>query len=303
MAEPRWSSPRTDRATQAGAVAAVAEQLGLPLLPWQALVLGTALEQQDGRPAYRDVLVSVPRQSGKSSLALALIVDRLLRSPEQHVLYSAQNRLAARSKMLGWWPRIAASPLAGRFTLYRGFGAERITSCDNGSTLELLSANESAGHGDTTDLVVVDEAWVHQDARVEQAVRPTMATREHAQLWAMSTAGTGRSTWWRTKLDAGRAAAEMGVADELACFEWSAPDGANPADESTWWATMPALGHLITARTVQTDLANMGVREFSRAYLNQWPDPAGEGWGVISEDQWQAAIYRPEESESIDGTS
>jgi phage terminase large subunit-like protein len=258
------------------------------MLPWQRRVLTTALERQGGRPAYRDVLVSVPRQSGKSSLALSLIVERLLREPEQHVLYAAQNRLAARSKMLGWWPRLARSPLGGRFKLYRGFGAEQITA-DNGSTLELLSANESAGHGETTDLVVVDEAWVHQDSRVEQAVRPTMATRADAQLWAMSTAGTSKSVWWRAKLDAGRAAAEMGVADELACFDWSAPESANPADESTWRAAMPALGRLIDVRTVRVDLANMGVREFCRAYLNQWPDPAGEGWRLFDRDAWELA--------------
>jgi hypothetical protein len=31
----------------------------------------------------------------------------------------------------------------------------------------------------------VAEAWVHADSRVEQAVRPTMATREDAQMWAL----------------------------------------------------------------------------------------------------------------------
>jgi len=260
----------------------------MPLLPWQTRVLRTALELEDGRPAYRDVLVSVPRQSGKSSLALALIVERLLRAPDQHVLYAAQNRLAARAKMLRWWPRLAHSPLGDRFKLYRGFGAEQI-ACDNGSTWELLSSNETAGHGETTDLVVVDEAWVHQDSRVEQAVRPTMATREDAQLWAMSTAGTAKSVWWRQKLDAGRAAAEMGVSDGLACFDWSAPETANPADEATWRGCMPALGRLVTLRTVRTDLGNMGIPEFRRAYLNQWPDAASEGWRVFDRDAWEQA--------------
>jgi hypothetical protein len=46
-------------------VAAVAKDLGIPLLPWQRLVLSVALERSGRRPAYRDVLVSVPRQSGK----------------------------------------------------------------------------------------------------------------------------------------------------------------------------------------------------------------------------------------------
>ena len=263
--------------------------LGLVLLPWQRLVLDVALDQAADRPAYRDVIVSVPRQSGKSSLALALIVWKLLAAPDMRVLYSAQTRGAAREKLLSsWWPRLAHSPVAGRFRLFRGFGAETVL-CDNGSTLQLLSATESSGHGETTDLVVVDEAWIHQDARVEQAVRPTMATKRGAQMWAMSTAGTSTSSWWRQKLDAGRAAAEMGVADGVCCFEWSAPDGANPADEAVWWQTMPALGRLIDVETVRADLHNMAtLSEFARAFLNLWPDPAGEGWAVVTEAEWDA---------------
>jgi hypothetical protein len=170
MAEcvPRWASPRTRRRTFGPAVAGFARQLGLDLLPWQRLVLSVALEQSRGRPAYRDCLVSVPRQSGKSSLALALIIWRMLQEPETRVLYGAQTRSAARKKLLlGWWPLLARSPLADRFELYRGFGAEMVTA-DNGSTLELLSATESSGHGETTDLVIVDEACVHVEARVEQ---------------------------------------------------------------------------------------------------------------------------------------
>jgi phage terminase large subunit-like protein len=258
-------------------------------LPWQRLVLSTALERAGRRPAYRDVLVSVPRQSGKSSISLALIVWRLLSAPDQLVLYAAQSRIAARRKLLHtWWPRLARSPLAGQFTLFRGFGNEALL-CDNGSRLELLSATESAGHGESTDLVVVDEAWVHQDATVEQSVRPTMATRADAQLWAMSTAGTPKSVWWRSKLDAGRTSAELGVTGDVCLLEWAASPDDDPTDEAVWWATMPALGRLIDVQTVRTDLGNMGAVEFKRAFLNLWSDEAAEGWSVIARDQWEAS--------------
>jgi phage terminase large subunit-like protein len=270
-------------------VVEVARQLDLPLLPWQRQVLQAALERSGRRPAYRDVLVSVPRQSGKSSLALALMVWRITSAPDQRVLYGAQTRQAAREKLLSvWWPRLVRSPLADRLKLFRGYGAETI-SCDNGSVLQLLSATESAGNGETCDLVIVDEAWVHTDATVEQAVRPTMATRRDAQLWAMSTAGTSRSVWWNDKLEAGRAAATMGLTDGLACFDWSAPEDCNPADEAVWWQTMPALGKLIDVETIRPDLAVMGLAQFRRAYLNLRPDPAGEGWQVFNRALWEQA--------------
>jgi hypothetical protein len=54
---------------------------------------------------------------------------------------------------------------------------------------------------------VLDECWA-LDAAAEQAVRPTMATRGNGQLWMLSTARHERSTFWRSKVDAGRIAAE-----------------------------------------------------------------------------------------------
>jgi phage terminase large subunit-like protein len=270
-------------------VAQVARDLSYSLLPWQRLVLSTALERSGRRPAYRDCLVSVPRQSGKSSLALSLIIWRLLSEPDQLVLYSAQSRVAARRKLLHtWWPRIRRSPLGGRFKLFRGFGNETL-SCDNGSRLELLSATESSGHGETTHLVVVDEAWVHQDAAVEQSVRPTMATSADAQLWAMSTAGTPKSAWWRGKLDAARTSAELGVTSGVCLLEWAASPDDDATDEAVWWRTMPALGRLVQVETVRQDLANMGAVEFKRGFLNLWSDEAAEGWRVVARELWEAS--------------
>jgi phage terminase large subunit-like protein len=287
---PRWATPRTSRRTYGPQVAARARELGFQFLPWQRRVLSVALEQAGRRPAYRDCLVSVPRQSGKSSLALSLIVWRLLSAPDQLVLYSAQNRVAARRKLLHtWWPRIASSPLAGRFRIFRGFGNEALF-CDNGSRLELLSATESAGHGESVDLAIIDEAWVHVDATIEQSVRPTMATRPDAQLWSLSTAGTVKSLWWRGKLDAARAVAELGHTDAGTCLlEWSAADDLDVTDETTWPSFMPALGRLIEVATVAQDMAAMALPEWRRAYANQWPEATAEGWHLIDKAVWEAS--------------
>jgi len=215
----------------------------------------------------------------------------LLSEPDQLVLYAAQNRVAARRKLLHtWWPRIVRSELAPRFTIFRGFGNEML-SADNGSRLELLSATESAGHGETTHLVWIDEAWVHVDATVEQSTKPTMATVPDAQTWVSSSAGTAKSLWWRGKLDAGRAAAELGVTDAgTALLEWAADPDADPADPATWWASHPALGRLIDEATLKADLASMGVAEFRRAFCNLWRDEVeDQGWAVIGRDVWEAS--------------
>src|SRR5512132_2881111 len=121
---PRFAAPATDRASHGTALADVAEALGWLLLPWQRLVAGRALEHVDGKLCYRDVAVGTPRQSGKSSLVLSLIVYRMLASPNQRIVYSAQTRLAARTKLFdSWFPRIRRSKLGDMFSLSRATGA------------------------------------------------------------------------------------------------------------------------------------------------------------------------------------
>ncbi len=141
---PRFAVPATDRPSYGGALAGTAAKLGVPLLGWQEYVAGAALEHEGGQLTYRDVIVSTPRQSGKSTLVLALIVARMLAASGQVVVYGAQTRLAARTKLFDrWWPRLRRSPLRDVFTLTRATGAESLRSA-NGSVTYLLSADEGA---------------------------------------------------------------------------------------------------------------------------------------------------------------
>jgi phage terminase large subunit-like protein len=275
------------RATDGAEVANVAAALGQPLMPWQRQVADAALEHVDGRRVYRDVIVSVPRQSGKTTLILALLLHRMLAAPEQRVTYTAQSRLAARAKLFDtWWPRIRRSPVGGMFELTRATGAESLR-CSNGSIMAVLSGEEASGHGETVDMAVLDEAWA-LSAAAEQAVRPAMITRENAQLVICSTAGTDRSTFWRSKVDAGRLAPDSAAGAGLAYFEWSAPVDADIGDPATWRECMPALGITVSEDTIAADLRVMHPGEFRRAYLNQWPDETDSGWAVIPRDVWMA---------------
>ena len=90
----RYATVRTDRESLGHEVAAVAAQLGQPLMPWQRQVADVALELLPGThtPAYREVIVTVPRQAGKSSLVLCIELQRCLRWPgAPRVAYSAQT--------------------------------------------------------------------------------------------------------------------------------------------------------------------------------------------------------------------
>jgi len=272
-------------------VAAVAKVLGFGyggLMPWQYQVIGTATESMRGIPAYRQVTIEVPRQQGKSVGILSLMLARAIDQPGTMISYSAQTRLAGRKRLLDvWWPRIRGSKLRKLVEPRRAFGSEAYTFF-NGSLLMLASGTETSDHGDTLDLAVIDEAWAQRDDTIEQAVKPAMMTREAAQLVVVSTAGNENSSYFKGKVEDGRAMAELGATDTAAYFGYSAPDGADPGDPATWRGCMPALGYTVTEATVRADFTTMDLAEFRRAYLCQWPEVAKPGWGVVTEDAWGA---------------
>jgi len=263
--------------------------LGWGLMPWQQQVNEVTTELSGGAFVYRQVVIELPRQQGKSVDLLSMMVTRALRRPGTQIAYTAQTRLDARHRLLDvWWPRIERSKLRSLCKPRKGSGSEALLFT-NGSMLGLVSSTETSGHGDTLHLGVIDEAWAQTDNRLEQAMRPAMMTVGDAQLWIVSTAGKENSSYFRAKVEDGRNRAEMGLTDTGAYLGWSAPDDADPAAEETWFGCMPALGRTVTAETVRADFELMDLAEFRRAYLCQWPEVAKPGWGVIGQDTWGAA--------------
>lgn len=278
---PRVATARTNRRSLGPSVAKVAAALGQPLMPWQQLVADVALEVDDetGRLAYREVVLTVPRQQGKSSLLLAIRVHRAVHpffGTPQSILWTAQSRVAARTK----WsdvqvPLLERSPFSGRFDVRRSTGQEAL-QWRNGSIDAICAAGETSGHGETLDLGLVDEAWSQRDNRLEQAFRPAMLTRPQPQLWLVSTAGDLDSVYFRAKVDAGREAVERGDTTGVAFFEWSALPDADPGSSTTWRSCMPALGTTVTLEAVASDFAAMASDEFRRSHLNLWIEARGE---------------------------
>jgi phage terminase large subunit-like protein len=205
---PRFSTARNlSRATYGPRVAEVARALGKPLMPWQQHVADVALEvdPSTGRLAYRECIVTIPRQSGKSSLALAIMVHRAIGFGEpQRIAYTAQTRGDARKL---WEDEhialLADSPFRAMHTVRRQIGQESIRWHAPRSIHSIVAPNEAAAHGQTLDLGVVDEAWAVSGV-IEQGMSPAMITRPQPQLWITSTAGTPCSEWLRSKVDAGR---------------------------------------------------------------------------------------------------
>lgn len=244
-------------------------------MPWQAevaLVGGEYDLDAAGRilPVYREVIVTVPRQNGKTLLMLTWESDRALNwGVRQRILYTAQTGKDGRAKLLTeQWPDLYASGLRPALErCVRAKGEEAIV-WRNGSRIEIESGAEASGHGQTLHLGVLDETWNDADDRREQAVVPALNTVDDGQILNVSTRGTAASTYHNRKVAQGRALVESNVNSGVAYFEWSAEPDADPDDPDVWRSCMPALGHTINERVVRHARSTMELGEFKRAYLN-----------------------------------
>lgn len=291
---------------------AVAEAFGYRLMAWQRMVLEVACEvDENGVFVYREVIITVPRQSGKTTLILCKCTHRCLAWPRMVVTYAAQTRNDSRKKWEDdYLEQLDHSVFSGKFRARKTNGNEAIIWYKTRSRFGISSTTEKAGHGSTLDEGYIDEAFAQQDARLEQAFKPAMITRTNAQLWVVSTAGTEKSLYLKSKVERGRAAVEAGITHGICYFEWSADedeeDYGNPA---VWRTCMPALhwpdcppnctAHTVTEAAVASDYLSMDLNEFRRAYLNQWcaaithePIVEPEVWAALGDkrSKWHGPV-------------
>jgi len=292
----------------------VAAMLGTPLMEWQQHVADVLLEldPETDELVYTDWTLTVPRQSGKSTLILAKASHRCSATgffgEDQVIAYTAQTAKKAAEKFEKEYQR--AIKRAPRLRARVRTGNMKVDiRYPNGSTFAVDSTTEKSGHGSVLDEGYIDEAFSQVDNRTEQALEPAMATRRNRQLGTVSTAGwVDASPYLLAKVKAGRALVEAGVRSGTAYFEWSAPDDADPADESVWLGCMPAVHRhdcpedckrhtirLSFIRSVyQKAVRENKIADFCRAYLNQWKPKPREG-EETAVGNWLACAIEPAE--------
>jgi hypothetical protein len=132
------------------------------LMPWQGYVADVAGELvQDAvtglwRPAYPLVVVTVPRQAGKSHLAAAQVGERCFSVPMYRAWYTAQTGGDARDQFLKFADEtLEGTPLASVVRTLRGNGHEAMRY-PNGSTWRPHPPTEAAMHGKQSDREDID---------------------------------------------------------------------------------------------------------------------------------------------------
>lgn len=296
------------RPTDGAVVARTAELLGKPLLPWQRYVADVAgeIDPATGTYYYDRVILSTPRQCGKSTLIDTEDTRNAQLGPDRKIYYLAQTGKDAEKHFKDYVQQLAKSrlaPIACRPRLSNGGMEQRFI---NGSFICPLAVTKVAGHGTQMDKFTIDEAFSLDDETgkmILDGMAPTMNTRLHftgvqPQIWITSTEGTADSTFLNGLLDGLRA----GDVPRRTCwFDFGIPADADPEDLQTILKWHPAAGLLWGLDQLRDFRGQFegNPAGWARAFGNR--RDTGVADRVIDETLWQSTVATPIGPDRLDG--
>lgn len=232
-----------------------AEYIGRPLDPWQRwLVVHAGELQEDGvTPRFRQVLVLVSRQNGKTEVLVVLALYWLYVERVTLILGTSTNLDYARES----WDK-AVNLADGSATLgkeihpksgVRRANGEQTLTIASGGRYKIAASNARGGRSLTIARLIMDELREHHDWSAYNAAVPATSAVKDAQIWMISNQGDEKSV----VLASLRKQALEETDPRLGIFEWSAPDGAKATDIEALAAANPNLGHRISLDSLMGD--------------------------------------------------
>lgn len=293
-----YATPRDpSRESRGGRIGEIARMLGFEPMPWQQQVWDVATEvDEHGRYVYEKVFVTVPRQSGKTTLFGPVELQRAYELPGSKIYFTAQTGDDARTLMKALLERVEASKFygwgvdpkksaaqTGMYVPVRVKRGERTIT--RKSEIWAFPPKAAKIHGKTPALVGVDEIWTLDKEQgkelVANGIEPAQSTLSgRRQIWFLSTAGTAESTYMKALVKIGRKSVdEPGSHPRFAYFEASLPDDADPYDPDAIAAFHPAVGYtqnvddlmrLVDGRAPEEERVDHAT--WIRAYCNRWTE-------------------------------
>lgn len=227
------------------------EVLGMPLDPWQQWLVIHACELlEDGTPRFRQVLVLVARQNGKTHLLMVLALYWIYIDMIEMVLGTSTNLGYAVESWQKAVRTVENTPeLSEMVKTVRKASGEQSLDLTNGARYKIAASNARGGRGLTIGRLIMDELREHHDWSAYDAAVPATAAVPDAQIWMITNQGDDKSV----VLASLRKQALEGTDPRLGLFEWSAPDGASATDIEALAMANPNLGHRISLDSLMGD--------------------------------------------------
>lgn len=289
----------------------------LPLMPWQGYIhdVINEVDPHTGWWCYDEAVITVPRQAGKTTLKIPLYAHRMQITRRGEFWMTAQNgKKAVKRWEVATQQMLDIPELNPHLKRWVSNAHQKMRWNDTGSLLVPFAPDDENMHGESPEMVDVDEWWAFDVLAadgLEASYQPGFLTK-NGQAIKTSTMGTEESAGLNRDVKSGRAAVEMDRRTGTAYFEWSIDDEpfGIPIDElsddqlvAACLAIHPAVGfhptapadkmrhHIATQLRRPGDDNSKGLsrREYIRAYGNRLQSSSG-GWEVISQPQWVAAM-------------
>lgn len=233
----------TEATTDGFRVVDFAEMIGRPLDPWQRHLVIHALElYPDGRPRFRQVLVLVARQNGKTEL-LVILAEFWQHVEEVPMVLGTSTNLEYAKESWNKAVRLAKkSPkLRHRIASVRYANGEQELETVSESRYKIAASTRTGGRSLTVNKLIMDELREHKTWDAYSASEPTTTAVADAQIWMITNQGDDKSV----VLNALREQAIEGSDERLGIFEWSSPDGMAASDVEALAMANPNLGRRI----------------------------------------------------------
>lgn len=259
---------------------------GLSLDEWQKWLLRHVLERYPadhptypGRLRYRQVVISVGRQNGKSLLAAILglygllmhetgpqVISLASSTDQANIVYSRVNYVINQNPFL-------------RKRFKRATETRGIVTADNGGRYDVKAAKEAALQGIPMSLCLFDELHLAKSGMWGAAILGT-SQRKDGIVIGITTAGDQSSETLINLYKSGTAAAN-GATDleRFGFFLWTAPDNAPIDDPVAIMAANPSVAAgRIPVEQVISDLKTIPEHEARRYRLNQFISGTAVSW-------------------------
>ena len=272
--EPRLHTPYLKGPTLSHEVEALAEKLGISLMPWQKFVLADMMRvDKNGNYRRKSNLCLISRQQGKTFLASLLIIYNMTQGKRCIAMSSS------RSMALDTFRNVVyliegneelAAMLKGKPRLANG--QERIIF-KNGGSYEIVAATRDGARGRNADFLFLDEV---RELNEESFAAATPLTRAHPNAQTLMTSNAGDA--FSTVLNNLREKALSYPPETFGFYEYSADPFSKIDDVNQWAKANPALGHTVTLETLTEAFSVSSVETWKTESLCMWIDSLQSPW-------------------------
>lgn len=272
------------------AVRAKGDELGLGFDPWQdgagQLALGKRANGQYAA-TVGGVVLSIPRQVGKTYFVGAMVVILCILFPGLKVVWTAHRTRTATNTFRSMQGMARRKKVDPHVDYIRTANGEQEIGFRNGSLIMFGAREQGFGRGfDEVDIEVFDEAQILTEKALEDMIAATNQSRHPhgALLFYMGT--PPRPVDPGEVFSAKRAQALAGDSDDMVYVECSADDDADPDDQAQWERANPSYPHRTPREAMLRMRANLPSDEsFLREGLGIWDGAKTKG--VLPAPSWK----------------